>query len=499
MNETKRILIADNDPSFLKEVKDWLEKANFVVTTAANGKDALDILNKEDFDAILLDTTMTPVSGVEVLQRIKQVGRTRNIPVFMLAQVSEPEGAMRVRELGAVGYYIKSKSNLGDLTDKIINSRKLEEESQAGRHGLANIITSMGEGVLVIDHDFKIVLVNPVAQKILNVFSSDLLGRDLRETLLIFKGKEDPASPERPITSAIQSGEVVDIELTDNFYCLSVSGRLFPIAISIAPFWSDRIAGAVMIFRDISEEQKLEEARNSFISLASHQLRAPLTSIRWFMEMLLAGDVGKLTQAQEEYANHAYEGAGHMVKLIRKLLQIARVEAGRLTVEPTPTDLKHLTEDVLAELGSSLETKNQTVEIKTEPQAPPLVSLDPTIAWEVIENLLSNANHYSHPDDNILVRIVYGEKFVEYSVQDHGIGVPAADQGRIFEKFFRAKNAIKMVPEGTGLGLPLVKILVAIWGGKVWFESTEGKGSTFFFTIPAEGMKARTGEVKLKA
>ena len=252
---------------------------------------------------------------------------------------------------------------------------------------------------------------------------------------------------------------------------------------SVAPFGGIDIIGLVIIFRDVSEEQKLEETKNSFISVISHQLRTPLTSVRWFIEMLLGGDAGPLTPEQRDFAGEAYAGAGRMVSLIDLLLQITRVEAGRLKMEPVPLNIDVVTREIITGLASQLAAKHQRVEVHAAPSLPTL-NLNKDALWQVILNLLANASRYSPAGGSIVISIVSKNKLVEYAVKDNGIGIPENQKNRIFEKFFRASNAVKTVSEGSGLGLFLVKSLVESWNGRIRFESEEGKGTTFYFTIP---------------
>ena len=144
-----------------------------------------------------------------------------------------------------------------------------------------------------------------------------------------------------------------------------------------------------------------------------------------------------------------------------------------------------------------LKNKSQKVKITAKPAKLPLIPMDKEVIWQVVLNLLTNANRYSGVDSVILVKIENKYDHLEFSIVDKVIGIPKSQQDQIFKKFFRADNAFKKVPEGSGLGLSLVKSLVDSWGGKVWFESEEKKGTTFYFTIPKSGMIAKTGEVGL--
>jgi len=340
-------------------------------------------------------------------------------------------------------------------------------------------------------------LLNPAAEKLLEVSSSEAVGKKWSDTVKTYEGKTEISFEERSAVKALKENKVIVTDLEDDHYYLTSSGRKFPISSTTAPLTSNGVKGIVKVFKDISFLKQLDEAKTGFISIASHQLRTPLTSMRWFSEMLIGGDAGKITEEQKHFVERIYQGTDRMIALVNMLLQIARVEAGRVKIEPVPIDLKATTQGVILTLKTILEQKGQVVEIKSEPESFPVIQMDQEVIWQVIQNILTNASRYSPEKSTIYVNIIKKGDFVEYSVKDTGIGIPKAYQARIFEKFFRAENALKMVPEGSGLGLSLVKMLVEGWGGKIWFETEEGKGTTFYFTIPFAGMKARAGEVNL--
>ena len=302
---------------------------------------------------------------------------------------------------------------------------------------------------------------------------------------------------DHPVAKALESGRVTITKIEDNFYLQAANGKKFAVIMIVTPLLGEGFTGAVMMFRDASEEKQLDEAKTSFISVSSHQLRTPLTSMRWFAEMLIGGDAGQITKEQKHFVERIYQGTDRMIGLVNLLLQIARVEAGRVKIKPIPVDLKALTQGVLITLKSNLDQKSQEVIVKSDPDQFPLILMDQEVVWQVMQNLLSNASRYSPEKSTIEVYIVKKGEMAEYSVKDKGIGIPKDQQNRIFEKFYRAENALKYVPTGSGLGLSLVKLLVEGWGGKVWFESEEGKGTTFYFTVPLKGMKAKEGEVKI--
>lgn len=341
-------------------------------------------------------------------------------------------------------------------------------------------------------------MINSAGISFLGLSSEEINGRDIRTVVDLFNGTGEVPLEENPINTVINKGQVISATPEDNYFFKVASGKKVPVAFVSTPFKEDeQISGAVLVFRNITGEKELDEAKSGFISIASHQLWTPLTSMKWFSEMLMDGDAGAITEDQRHFVERVYQSTNRMVELVNLLLQLARVEAGRLKIEPKPINLKELTQAVQATLKTDLDKKSQKFDIKTDPDPFPSIPLDQDIVWQVIQNLSTNAIRYSPVGKTIYINIVRKGKFVEYSVKDEGIGIPEDQQGRIFEKFFRADNALKFVPEGSGLGLSLIKTLIEGWGGKIWFKTELNKGTTFFLTLPIEGMAAKEGEVRL--
>ena len=383
-----------------------------------------------------------------------------------------------------------------------LEDRVLERTVELGeeRDRLNTIITSMSEGLIVVDKNLKITLINPTAESLLETTKDKVLGKDITKAVPLFTGKEgrdEVSLQDRPLNKAIKSGKMIFSSLGDDFYFQTGSGRKLAVVLAAAPLSGEKFSGAVTMFRDATEEKQLDEAKTSFISVSSHQLRTPLTSMRWFSEMMMAGDAGPISKEQRHFLERIYEGTDRMIGLVNLLLQIARVEAGRVKIEPVPVDLKTVTQGVSVSLKSNFDQKSQKIIIKSEPEPFPIIKMDQEVIWQVVQNLLSNANRYAPEKSTIRVSIIKKGDMAEYSVKDEGIGIPKEQQGRIFEKFFRADNALKEVPTGSGLGLSLAKLLVEGWGGKIWFETEEKKGTTFYFTLPLKGMEAKEGEVKI--
>lgn len=399
---------------------------------------------------------------------------------------------------------IENKNNaLQDTQRAVLNvledSREIELQMQEERDYLQGIISSMSEGLFVLDKSLRIILANPTAAQILGVPMEKLVNAYLPDVIRFYKGKETLPEEERPLHRVIRERITLNADVKDDFYWEVRGGRRFSLGLAAAPISVRGLVGGVIVFRDLTKEKNLDEARTSFISITSHQLRTPLTSLKWFLEMLMDGSYATpLTSEQHNFADLAYQSADRMMGIINLLLQIARVEAGRVKIVPTATDLRQFAVGVVASFGNTFDLKHQTVEIKSVPESLPPVLIDADIFGQVLQNLISNANRYALEHTAIKIAFVAEGDRIVCSVADKGIGISKNDATRIFEKFYRAENALRMVPEGSGLGLSLVKSLVEGWGGTIWFESEESIGTTFFFTLPLSGMIAREGEVGIR-
>lgn len=363
---------------------------------------------------------------------------------------------------------------------------KAKEELEAEGSKLQTILASIGDGLVLIDSEYKIALVNAKATEIFKISLADLLGKDLREVVKLYRNKTYVEPEKWPIEEVFLTKNAVSSTMEDNFTILTKGREVeFPISFSIAPL-TGRLTGAVIVIRDASRDRELDEAKSGFISVASHQLRTPLTSIRWYSEMLLSEDAGALNDSQRDFMNEIHGGAERLYQTVDLLLGISRVESGKLKLERTHIDLGMFTGEISRELASQIDMKNLSLSVVPPNREPVIVWLDSLTLRQVILNLVSNAIRYTNEHGIIEVKWWLSDdgREVVYMVHDNGIGIPESERGRIFSKFFRAENARAQVPDGSGLGLALVKDLVESWGGRVWFESLPGQGTTFFFTVP---------------
>lgn len=239
-----------------------------------------------------------------------------------------------------------------------------------------------------------------------------------------------------------------------------------------------------------SQLRRLDEAKDEFISMASHQLRTPLTSIKGYVDMMLDGDAGKITPMQKKFLTEAYVSSERMVHLINDFLNVSRLQTGKFIIEKRPVDLVKIIEQELESLEVNASGRDLEFEYSFDKKIPPLM-LDEAKIRQVVMNFADNAIYYSKPGTKIKVTLTKDGDNVHLTVKDTGIGVPADEQSKLFTKFFRAANARKHRPDGTGVGLYLAKRVVLGHGGEIVFSSTEGKGSTFGFRLPLKKLEAK--------
>ena len=364
------------------------------------------------------------------------------------------------------------------------DAKEVEQNLGRERDRIKTIVSSMGEGLIVVDKNYQTVLINKMAEKILEMPENELIGKDIRKITSLLKGDQKVAQNDLPLEKMFKTGEIISVGIDDDFYYFLPSGKKFPVAIIDAPLKNgDEIVGGIIVFRDITIEKSVDKMKSGFVSIASHQLRTPLTSIRWISEMLLSGDVGNIKKNQKEFIEDIDDSVLKLIELINTLLILSRVEAGNIEIKPAEIDLVKFSKDIVKEAEHLIEDKKLKVEIKLLKKIPS-IKLDSTILRQVISNLINNSIRYTDKKGKIKISIEQKDKEIIYSVADNGIGIPKKQQNKIFDKFFRADNARLKESNGSGIGLTLVKYLVELWKGKIWFESEEGKGTTFYFTIP---------------
>jgi signal transduction histidine kinase len=232
-----------------------------------------------------------------------------------------------------------------------------------------------------------------------------------------------------------------------------------------------------------SKLRVLDRAKDDFISMASHQLRTPLTSVKGYISMVLDGDAGKVSEPQEKLLAEAFTASQRMVYLIGDFLNVSRLQTGKFVIEPKPTNLSVIISEEISQLQTTAARRKITLAYDP-PQNFPSVMLDENKIRQVIMNFIDNAIFYSKQGGKVEVALLLKGDEIRFEVRDHGIGVPEADRHKLFTKFFRAENARQARPDGTGIGLFMARKVIIAHGGSIIFETEENVGSTFGFSLP---------------
>ncbi|OGE91756.1 MAG: hypothetical protein A3C85_03740 [Candidatus Doudnabacteria bacterium RIFCSPHIGHO2_02_FULL_48_21] len=405
---------------------------------------------------------------------------------------------------------IKELEDSKTATLKIIHDLQLaKEHAEEEKSKDEAMLSSLGEGLIVTDKLGKIQLVNKVFEDLLEWKPREVVGKHILAVIPIQDEKGKLVSLEKSFASVLEKGKKITTGPETSYFYVKKNKARFPVAITITPIIiGKKIVGAVQVFRDITREKEIDQAKSEFVSLASHQLRTPLSTVNWYTEMLIDEDAGKISNEQKQYLKEIYHANRRMVDLVNAFLNVSRIELGTFSVEPEPSSVVKIAKSVVAELKPLISQKRLKMVEKYEKNIP-VIQADPKLVRIICQNLLTNAVKYTPTGGRIEIEIslnqkslVYNENkpesYIRLKVSDNGYGIPQSEQANIFTKLYRADNVKEKDTEGTGLGLYIAKSVLDRVGGMIWFESGENKGTSFYVAIPIIGMKEKKGNKKLE-
>ena len=422
----------------------------------------------------------------EVLDKGSVQGKKTNIstkeknklPVSMFARLIKKDG----KEIEGFFIGLFDLSGIQKTEEEIKNTRlallnmledteKERERVEEEKNKTLAIITNFTDGLLVLNREKKVSLISPQARSFLGIEEKEILGKHISELSNI--------SYLKPLVSLLNE-EVKKVFREQ----ISLKEGSLVLEVTTAPFFQgkDRL-GTLVILHNITREKLIERMKTEFVSLSAHQLRTPLSAIKWTLKLFLEGDLGQLTKEQREFLEKTYKSNERMISLINDLLNVTRIEEGRYIFQSLFYDIGEVTQSVIDLFKEEVKKKNIKIEFK-EPEDLPKILMDQEKIKLVIENFIDNAIKYTFPGGKVTVTVIRGTNEIEVRVKDTGVGIPKDQQSRVFTRFFRGSNVLRLDTEGSGLGLFLAKNIIEAHGGKIGFESESGKGSTFFFTLP---------------
>lgn len=349
----------------------------------------------------------------------------------------------------------------------------------AEKKRISAIVSSIGEGVLAVDIEGNIFLANDVASSLLGYEREAMLGAPLSSLLDI---KAEVQSMFSLLQDVLQKGEEVRIPQAD--YMRPDGNEMILMFVATPVTIDEKITGCIIVFRDVTEQKMVEDAKQQFISTAAHQLRTPLSGIKWAISMLLNGK-GTLDNTQKVLAMKSFESTNRLIALVNDLLNVGRIESGRLQLNLVSTNISNLLSSILLDLTPQVSYKEIEIIMKPDENLPP-VEFDQESMRAVFQNLLENAVRYTTKGGTIEIGVRKNGEMIEVSIKDSGIGIPFNQQKHLFTRFFRATNAVSLEPDGSGLGLYIAKQIVEKHHGRIWFDTVLGKGTTFHTALPID-------------
>lgn len=352
---------------------------------------------------------------------------------------------------------------------------KALQEIKVEQNKTLAIINNFSDGLLVFNKKNKLSLINPKAEEFFNLKKEKVINKDV-SSLTLF--------PELKFLKKIKVKPIFRKEFKINDQLILEISSIF-----ITEKNKKKIT--LIILHDITRERRIEAMKTEFVSLTAHQLRTPLSAIKWTLRMLLDSDLGKINKVQKDFIKKTYSSNERMISLINDLLNVTRIEEGRYVFKQNPIKIEEIVESLIASHRNQIEEKKINFSFKKINSKLPKVMADKEKISLAIENLLENALKYTPVKGEIIISLQKEKNQIKFCIKDNGVGIPKEQQNRVFTKFFRAANIIRMETEGTGLGLFLAKNIIEAHGGKIWFKSKEKQGTIFFFTIP---LKEESGE-----
>ncbi len=388
------------------------------------------------------------------------------------------------------------------LKNAKIAARNVLEDLQFEKEALANanakdeaLLQSIGEGVVAIDKDGKIILMNHMAEQILSLNAEKMIGKSLYEAWKMLDEKGNPV-PEsmRPVIAALRGKTTTTTTTTTNtgpsYFYVRKNGTVFPVSITVTPvIVNNKIIGAIDIFHDITKEKEAEKLKTDFLSLASHQLRTPLSGTKWLIETMRREILGTLNKKQKEYIDQIYQLNERMIHLVFEMLSILRLEGGIESVKKETVLIPILCKDILISMTAAAKSMGIVLYSNLKNHKDFAIRTDQEILKNILECFVSNAINYSRDRQKVILGAEEQSDAVVFFVKDSGIGIPEKEQKKIFERFYRASNAKDLKPTGSGLGLNIAKMLAGKIGAEISFESEENKGSTFYLRVPKRSNK----------
>jgi two-component system phosphate regulon sensor histidine kinase PhoR len=488
-----RVLLVDDDTDHAAVVRRTLERQGaFVVTHVTDGTACLESLARESYSVVLLDYSLPRMNGLEVLERIRQLDVA--VPVIIATGQGDERVVVQAMEAGAMDYVIKTSGYFATLPivlnkvlkqhEVALDNARLYAESKRQEDRLAQIFDSTSDGIMLVDRDGAIVCANRRAGELLGIDPAGACGWPLADVVVAACG----GVPNRAVARlealfvTPSSSSDGDLELAEGQRTVHWVGQ---------PTNDGEMQGFTITFQDVTREREISRMKSDFVSFAAHQLRTPLSGMKWMLEV--AREEPGISPTVASCIADASASADRLITMIGDLLDISRLESEGFATDMREVDVGTLTLAVLDDVAANAAKKEHRMTVTGGENLPPVVA-DEQLLRQAMLNVVSNAIKYTPEQGAIVITIAEEDGGVSWLVRDNGIGIPKSAQGRLFEKFYRADNASAVDANGRGLGLYMVRLIITRFGGRMHWASEEGRGTTFGFVLPLGGTPCQRSE-----
>ncbi len=483
-----KILVVDDEKGLRTGVQRLLEMEGYEVDVAENGTDGIKLGTEKEYDLAIIDLKMPDIEGIEVLKNIKQ--KFPNTVCFIATAFASYDTAIEATKLGAQSYIPKPFSPEELISELKTGYQKrlhlLEEEKWRKEREerllevafektrLNTIINSITDGVLVVNKEGLAVLFNPAVYRFLELSEikvEEYILNSLRPEILELINKFLLSDSKEKRSYTIQ------LELKPN--------REFFIEATASPVFhpGDNLAGVVIVFKDITELKRIELIKSQFVSMVSHELKAPIAAVYGFLKLMSDEKIKLSEEQKKEYINRSMVRLDGLLKMVNDLLDISRMELKSVKKEIRKICLTEIIKNILELFHFEIQKSNIQVDFEYEENSH-CINADSDEISRLFTNIISNAIKYNRPSGNIIINIKQIGNFILTEIKDTGIGMREEEKKKLFSEFFRAKNEFTKNISGTGLGLSIVKRIVESYSGKIEVESESGVGTTFRIYLP---------------
>ena len=474
-----RVLVVDDEQRIRDGCHKMLTRDGFQVASAPTADLALEMIEQEHFDIILLDLMMPGLSGMEALVRIRTLHP--DTVVIVITGYATLEHSIEAMKNGAFDFISKpfSPRDLRKIIGKSLDYIRSLQDITSEKSRMRVLINHLGDGVMAIDNQKRIALANPAFLKMIGYQGGSVIGHPHTDIIedknlkqMIEMALSMPGDEFRELTAEI------DCAGDQNGDGAILSARCVPFRDRL-----NRTIGAITVLHDITSLKKLDQHKSDFVSMVAHEIRSPMNTVLAQLNVVSDGLTGDVSEKQKEIMGRCCEKVKALADLSTELLDLSKIESGLLTQDREKLIVAELLKTQAAFFRDQAQAKNIRLLLEPPPEFLAIMANRYNMQ-EVLSNLITNAIKYTSEDGQVTIAATKEDNFVCIRVSDTGMGIPKEDLGQIFQKFYRVKNEKTRFIIGTGLGLSIVKSVVEAHHGRIDVESELDKGTTFYVYIP---------------